>query len=249
MPLNGNIALAVRENLALYLAARPHLRLREIAETCNLSYSGLSKLMATKSTVSALSTDTIDKLAVGLNLPAAWLVVSSGTEMANLSYTGVKRIDEWLVLWAKQLFLGEAGYKVMRDYYAEDYLCIKQKPVDGIDCVKVHTIRRDGYETFGVSAYDEFIHNSTADVSRFVINTAKIISQHRVIVTHEGISFTRMAEKRQTSTASGATCLCFSHSIKEISQNVPVVPIQLVSNAGAKGTVTRSHTVSSNYSN
>ena len=238
MSTNGNIALAVRENLTLYLAARPHLRLREIAETCNLSYSGLSKLMATKSIVSALSTDTIDKLSSGLNIPAAWLVVSSGTEMANLSFTGAKRIDEWLVLWAKHLFLGEAGFKVMRDYYAEDYLCIKQKPVAGYDFVKVNTIRRDGYETFGISAQDEFRENHSLDVSLFVILSARIISKHRVILTYESHSKLMTMGGRQSATNTGATCLCFSHPIKEIMQNVPVVPIQLTSNSGARGPVT-----------
>ena len=121
MPRNGNIAHAVRENLALYMKARPHLRLREIATFCDLSYSGLSKLMATNSVVTSLSTETVDKLSSGLNIPAAWLVASGGTEMANMSFTGAKRIDEWLVHWAKHLFLGDAGYKVMRDHYAEDY--------------------------------------------------------------------------------------------------------------------------------
>jgi transcriptional regulator with XRE-family HTH domain len=239
MVQNGNIALAVRDNIATYMAARPNLRLREIAKTCDLSYSGLSKLMAAKSVVSALSTDTIDKLATGLNIPAAWLVVSSGTEMANMSFTGTKRIDEWLVLWAKNLFLGDAGYKVMRDHYADDYYTTGFDPSKfadaGYDLIKVHTMRRDGYETFGISAQDEYRVNHLNDIGRFVINSAKIISHHRVMLTYEAMRITG----HQRATDAGAACLSFTHPVKEIIHNVPIVEIQLESNACISGPITR----------
>lgn len=237
MPRDGNIALAVRENLALYMAARPHLRLREIAKACDLSYSGLSKLMATKCVVSALSTDTIDKLSAGLNIPAAWLVVSSGTEMANMRFTGAKRIDEFLVLWAKNLFLGDAGYEVMRDYYADDYYTSGFNATTfadaGYDLIKVRTMRRDGYETFGISAGDEYRANDHANVGQFVINSAKIIDTRSTIVTYESLVLT--GHQRVTDT--GAACLEFTHPIKEIIQNVPIVEIQLQSNTVVAGTM------------
>lgn len=247
MPQNGNIALAVRENIGLYMAARPHLRLREIAKTCDLSYSGLSKLMAAKSAVTALSTDTIDKLATGLNIPAAWLVISSGTEMANMSFTGAKAIDEWLIHWAKHLFLGDAGYKVMRDHYAEDYYTTGFDPSKfadaGYDLIKVHTMRRDGYETLGISAQDEYRANHLNDIGRFVINSAKIINTHHVIVTYESMAMTG----HQRATDAGATCLEFTRSIKDIIQNVPVVGIQLQSNSVVAGTIGHITTISGAY--
>jgi transcriptional regulator with XRE-family HTH domain len=247
MPRNGNIALAVRENLALYMAARPHLRLLEIAKSCDLSYSGLSKLMATKQVVHALSTETIDKLAAGLNIPAAWLVASGGTEMANMSFTGAKRIDEWLVHWAKHLFLGDAGYKVMRDHYAEDYYTTGFDPSKfadaGYDLIKVHTMRRDGYETLGISAQDEYRANHLNDIGRFVVNSAKIINTHHVIVTYESMAMTG----HQRATDAGATCLEFTRSIREIIQNVPVVGIQLQSNTVVPGTIGHITTISGAY--
>ena len=237
MPRNGNIAHTVRQNLALYMAARPHLRLLEIAKSCDLSYSGLSKLMATKQVVDALSTETIDKLAAGLNIPAAWLVVRGGTEMANMSVTGAKRIDEWLVHWAKHLFLGDAGYKVMRDHYAEDYYTTGFDPSKfadaGYDLIKVHTMRRDGYETLGISAEDEYRANDHANIGRFVINSAKIVDTRSTIVTYESL----MLAGHQRATNTGATCLTFTHPIKEIIQNVPIVEIQLQSNYVVAGTI------------
>lgn len=247
MPRTENIALAVRENLALYMAARPHLRLLEIAKACDLSYSGLSKLMATKQVVHALSTETIDKLAAGLNIPAAWLVASGGTEMANMSFTGAKRIDEWLVHWAKHLFLGDAGYKVMRDHYAEDYYTTGFDPSKfadaGYDLIKVHTMRRDGYETLGISAQDEYRANHLNDIGRFVVNSAKIINTHHVIVTYESMAMTG----HQRATDAGATCLEFTRSIREIIQNVPVVEIQLQSNTVVPGTIGHITTISGAY--
>ena len=247
MPRNGNIAHAVRENLALYMKARPHLRLREIATFCDLSYSGLSKLMATNSVVTSLSTETVDKLSSGLNIPAAWLVASGGTEMANMSFTGAKRIDEWLVHWAKHLFLGDAGYKVMRDHYAEDYYTTGFDPSKfadaGYDLIKVHTMRRDGYETLGISAQDEYRANHLNDIGRFVINSAKIINTHHVIVTYESMAMTG----HQRATDAGATCLEFTRSIKDIIQNVPVVEIQLQSNSVVAGTIGHITTISGAY--
>ena len=244
MSQNSNTALAVRENIGLYMAARPHLRLREIAKSCDLSYSGLSKLMAAKSAVTALSTDTIDKLATGLNIPASWLVVSSGTEMANMSFTGTKVIDEFLIEWAKHLFLGDTGYTVMRDYYADDYYTTGFDPdqfaAAGYDLIRVHTMRRDGYETVGISAEDEYRANHLNSIGRFVINSAKIINTHHIIVTYESMSITGHQRVNDT----GATCLELTRSIKEITQNVPVVPIQLQSNSVVAGTVGHITTIS-----
>ena len=247
MPRTETIALAVRENLALYMAARPHLRMLEIAKLCDVSYSGLSKIMATKQVVDALSTETIDKLAAGLNIPAAWLVASGGTEMANMSFTGAKRIDEWLVHWAKHLFLGDAGYEVMREHYAEDYYTTGFDPSTfadaGYDLIKVHTMRRDGYETFGISAEDEYRANDHANIGRFVINSAKIVDTRSTIVTYESL----VLAGHQRATDTGATCLTFTHPIKAIIQNVPIVEIQLQSNYVVAGTIGHTTTISGAY--
>jgi transcriptional regulator with XRE-family HTH domain len=237
MPRNGNIALAVRENIALYMSARPKLRLRDIAKTCDLSYSGLSKLMAAKSTVTALSTDTIDKLASGLNIPAAWLVISSGTEMANMSFTGAKVIDEFLIQWAKNLFLGDVGYEKMKHYYADDYYTTgfdstKMRDL-GYELLSVATVKKDGYEIFGLSAKDEYAINKMTNVQRFVINAAKIISPYKVVVAHEIMSI----EGHNRSTGSGAACIEFESKFKSMISNVPAEEIKIKSNSVIPGTL------------
>ena len=225
MPVNGNIAAAVRDNIHLYLAARPNLRLREIAESCDLSYSGLSKLMATSSAVTSLSTETIDKLANGPNLPTTWLVASSGSEMAKMQYTGAKRLDEWIVHWAKHLFLGEAGYKIMRDHYAPDYYTTGFDPkcVTSYETKAIYTKRRDGFEMLGMGAEDEFRANHSTGPDRFFVKSARIVPTHHLAVTYE--SMTIVGKTRHSD--SGACCLAFTKSIQEIIQNVPPVDIVL----------------------
>ena len=217
MPRNGNIALAVRENIALYMSARPKLRLRDIATTCDLSYSGLSKLMAAKSTVTALSTDTIDKLSFGLNIPAAWLVISSGTEMANMRFTGAKVIDEFLIDWAKNLFLGDAGYDRMRQHYTDDYYVTGFDSESllnaGFNLITIASFKKNGYEIFGISAEDEYKINHTFKVTRFVINSAKIIGHKKLVVT----------------------CLSFESTFQEMIKNVPSAPIRIRSNSAVAG--------------
>tara|TARA_R110000824_G_scaffold137611_1_gene301821 strand:- start:507 stop:1244 length:738 start_codon:yes stop_codon:yes gene_type:complete len=240
MPRNGNIALAVRENIALYMSARPKLRLRDIAKTCDLSYSGLSKLMAAKSTVTALSTDTIDKLASGLNIPSAWLVVSSGTEMASMSFTGAKVIDEFLIFWAKNLFLGEIGYEKMKHHYADDYYCTvhsKEKFIaNGHKVFNVANQKKDGYEIFGISAKTESIINNVTNVSRFVIQRANVISPHRVIISHNTITLDGV----DRILGSSAACLEFESDFKSMTINVPASEIKLLSNSAIRGSVEHS---------
>lgn len=235
MAKNGNIALAVRDNIATYMAARPNLRLREIAKTCDLSYSGLSKLMAAKSTVTALSTDTIDKLAAGLNIPAAWLVLSSGTEMANMKFTGAKIIDGFLIKWAKNLFLGDVGYENMRDHYADSYYATTHSPVAmreaGYEVRQIRSLRKNGFDIFGIGAKDEFEINHNFSVHRFVINTAKIIGSKRLVVTYESLSIDGYTRRTDT----GATCLGFESPFQSMIKNVPAAPIRLTSNATVGG--------------
>lgn len=235
MPRNGNIALAVRENIALYMSARPKLRLRDIATTCDLSYSGLSKLMAAKSTVTALSTDTIDKLASGLNIPAAWLVISSGTEMANMRFTGAKVIDEFLINWAKNLFVGDAGYDQMRQHYTDDYYATGFNPESmrdaGFNLITIASFKKNGYEIFGISAEDEYKINHTFKVTRFVINSAKIISHKKLVVTYESLQIEGHTRESQT----GATCLSFESTFQEMIKNVPSAPIRIRSNSVVSG--------------
>ena len=247
MPRNGNIAVAVRDNIATYMAARPSLRLREIAKICDLSYSGLSKLMAAKSTVTALSTDTIDKLSAGLNIPAAWLVLSSGTEMANMSFTGAKIIDAFLIKWAKNLFLGDVGYETMRDYYADSYYVTTSNPIGmreaGVEVREVRSLRKDGFEIFGIGAEDEFRMNAGFSVHRFVINTAKIIGSKRLVVTCETLSL----DGHNRRTDSGSTCLGFESPFQSMIKNVPAAPIRLTSNSivgfgAGHSTIARSQT-------
>ena len=238
MAKNGNIALAVRDNIATYMAARPNLRLREIAKTCDLSYSGLSKLMAAKSTVSALSTDTIDKLAAGLNIPAAWLVLSSGTEMANMKFTGAKIIDGFLIKWAKNLFLGDVGYENMRDHYADSYYATTHSPVAmreaGYEVREIRSFRKNGFEIFGINAKDEFHINHKNTVHRFVINTAKIIGSKRLVVTYEALSILDTdGHSRRTDT--GSTCLGFESPFQSMIKNVPAAPIRITSNSMVGG--------------
>ena len=238
MPRNGNIALAVRDNIATYMAARPNLRLREIAKTCDLSYSGLSKLMAAKSTVTALSTDTIDKLSAGLNIPAAWLVLSSGTEMANMQFTGAKIIDEFLIKWAKNLFLGDAGYENMRDHYTDSYYATTSNPAAmreaGYEVRQIRSLRKDGFDIFGIGAEDEFHINHSNVVHRFVINSAKIIGSKRLAVTYESLSIIDTdGHSRRTDT--GSTCLAFESSFQSMIKNVPAAPIRISSNSMVGG--------------
>jgi transcriptional regulator with XRE-family HTH domain len=244
MPRNGNIALAVRENIALYMAARPKLKLRDIATTCDLSYSGLSKLMAAKSTVTALSTDTIDKLASGLNIPPAWLVISSGTEMANMRFTGAKAIDEFLILWAKSLFLGAVGYKMMQHHYADDYYCTASNKTklreNGYEVFPVATLKKDGYDLLGISAQTEYAVNEVTNVQRFVIKNAKVISPHRVIIVHHVIS----REDGQRVTGSSASCLEFESDFKAMTSNVPAAAIKLKSNTAISARLARTSEVS-----
>ena len=239
MPRNGNIALAVRENIALYMSARPKLRLRDIATTCDLSYSGLSKLMAAKSTVTALSTDTIDKLASGLNIPSAWLVISSGTEMANMRFTGAKAIDEFLILWAKNLFLGEVGLKKMQQYYSDSYYTtgfdLAFVADHGFETITVASRKRDGYEIFGITVEDEYAINARTNVQRFVINAAKIISPHRVVVSHETMSI----EGHSRSSNNGTACLEFESNMKSMVNNIPAAEIKLKSNSVQAGSLGR----------
>ena len=244
MPQNGNIALAVRENIGLYMAARPHLRLREIAKTCDLSYSGLSKLMAAKSAVTALSTDTIDKLSAGLNIPAAWLVISAGTEMANMHFTGAKVVDEFLLFWAKNLFLGDIGYKKMKDFYSDDYYTTGFDPEGmrelGHKLITVTTVKKDGYETFGICAEQEYTINKENNVQRFVINAAKIIGPNAVVVSHE----TMHINGHDRTTNSGAACLIFESNFKAMTHNIPAAEIKITSNSVIPGTLGRRSVIS-----
>jgi hypothetical protein len=78
---------------------------------------------------------------------------------------------------------------------------------------------------------------------RFVVNSAKIINTHHVIVTYESMAMTG----HQRATDAGATCLEFTRSIREIIQNVPVVGIQLQSNTVVPGTIGHITTISGAY--
>lgn len=178
-------AMAVRENIESYILNN-QTSLKEVARKCGIGYSTLHRFMANPD--ANISSDTIDKIAFGLALTPAWIVDSKPTEVDDVSLTPVAAINDLLLLWGKSLYAGQAGYEQMRPYLSDDYVCTgfdpRENAFENLELVKVTTKRKDGHDSWGVRAKDEWTVNfSVAEKTQFHPVSAKIIGPRALLVS------------------------------------------------------------------
>ena len=213
--LRTPVAEAVRENLESYVMSH-QTSLKEVARKCEIGYSGLHRFMANDQ--ANISSDTIDKIAMGLGLSPAWIVDSKPTVMDDVSLTTVAAINDLLVLWGKALYAGRAGYERMRPYFADDYICTgfaddSCHVMMLADLIELTTKKKDGWHSQGVNAEVEYKLNYTvSQKTLFQPVNALITDQRTILVSH--VSYHHFPEGY--SRVEGASLLRIGQDVRDI---------------------------------